>query len=49
MKGLPALIESAVERGMSRVTIVVDVDTVANAVTPRVGSNMAAVYRATMK
>ena len=49
LSGLPALIESAVERGMSRVTIVVDVDTVANAVTPRVGSNMAAMYRATTK
>ena len=49
LSGLPALIESAVERGMSRVTIVVDVDTVANAVTHRVGSNMAAMYRATTK
>ena len=41
MKGLPALIAAAVENGMSRVRIVVDVDGIANAVTPRVGSNMA--------
>lgn len=41
LKGLPALIAAAVEDGMSRVRIVVDVDGIANAVTPRVGSNMA--------
>ena len=41
LKGLPALIAAAVENGMSRVRIVVDVDGIANAVTPRVGSNMA--------
>ena len=49
MKGLPALIEAAVERGMSRVRIIVDVDTVANAVTPRIGSNMASMVLATTK
>ena len=42
MKGLPAQIESAVERGMSRVKLVVDVDGIANAVTPRISSNIAA-------
>ena len=49
MKGLPALIASAVETGMSRVTILVDVDSMANALMPRIGGGMASTVLATVK
>jgi len=49
MKGLPAQIGYAIESAMSRVTIVVDVDSMANALMPRIGGGMASTVLATVK